>query len=705
MLTSVSRAAIAAALLSAPTLAMAQSNGALEGVVVTGAAAAPMGLTTQATTSSRLGLTPLETPASIQVISGELVRQRGDLFVTDAVTRAAGVTNAANSGNGGTGLSARGFTGVDSVKRIYDGIEMFAANGTVTFPFDSWMVDRIEVLSGPSSVMYGTGAIGGVVNVVPRKPNPNMFENSARLTYGSLDTWRGAVDSTGPIAKRLSYRVDVSGATSDGYVDRGHNSGLAVTAALRFEAASNLNFTLSDDYGLQQPMRYGGVPLINGAVSPATIGKNYNVGNGDLVYRDNMIQLKGEWAPTDKITVRSDLYTLASYRKYFAVNTFAYQPATGLVLRSSYSDLEHRVQQYGFNTVATMKDELFGLKNDLSVGFDVNRVKFRFLNPRPSATTLVDLNNSNPGLYLGGGPGTNARFTSYLKQHSVFGEDRLALTAKLSLVGGLRVDSYDVTRNDFVALLLSNGSFSPGSWRVGAVYDIQPNLAVYAQYSTATDALSSVASLSAVQQALQPTHGRQFEVGAKQSLLNGLAEWTVSAYNIVKKNLLIPDEQNPGLSVQVGQQTSQGLEASLALNLAKGLRLEANGTVLKATFDDFREVVSGVAVSRAGNTPTNVPRKAANLWLTWDPSRAWQARIGLRYVGDRFTDNANTVTAKLPAYTLIDAGVRWNVNDKHPLDLRVFNATDAVYATTASSATQWRLAAPRTVEISWTGRF
>src|SRR5690606_5226691 len=101
-------------------------------------------------------------------------------------------------------VSARGFNGLNSVMRLYDGVQMFVAAGTMTFPFDTWTVERIEVLGGPSSSMYGTGAIGGVVNVIPRQPSRER-SSRYRLTAGSNGTYRAGIDTTGPIADRWSY--------------------------------------------------------------------------------------------------------------------------------------------------------------------------------------------------------------------------------------------------------------------------------------------------------------------------------------------------------------------------------------------------------------------------------------------------------------------------------------------------------------------
>lgn len=124
-------------------------------IIVAGQRAAA--LTTPTSTGSRLGLTPLETPSSVSLVNGDTIWTRGDLTVKDAVTRAPGITTNANPGNGGTALVARGFGGQGSVLQLYDGIRLFPVAGTTTFPVDPWTVGRIEVLTGPASVLYGQG--------------------------------------------------------------------------------------------------------------------------------------------------------------------------------------------------------------------------------------------------------------------------------------------------------------------------------------------------------------------------------------------------------------------------------------------------------------------------------------------------------------------------------------------------------------------
>ncbi|MCP2935962.1 Plug domain-containing protein, partial [Salmonella enterica subsp. enterica serovar Typhimurium] len=112
------------------------------------------GLDEPASIGSNLGLTPMQTPASVDVIARDQLEIRGDVSLVDAITRAPGLSGLGHPGNGGASLSARGFTDAASVMRLYDGVRQYGGIG-VTYPFDTWSVERIEVLRGPASVIYG----------------------------------------------------------------------------------------------------------------------------------------------------------------------------------------------------------------------------------------------------------------------------------------------------------------------------------------------------------------------------------------------------------------------------------------------------------------------------------------------------------------------------------------------------------------------
>src|SRR5690606_30047787 len=213
-----------------------------------------------------------------------------------------------------------------------------------------------------------------------------------------------------------------------------------------------------------------------------------------------------------------------------------------------------------------------------------------------------------------------------------FIEDRLALTERWSVLGGLRYDHTDVARKDLVSNRSAfDRTYADIGWRLGSVYDVTPDLAVYAQYSTAADPVGGMLLLSPANSQFDMSRGRQVEVGLKQAFWAGKGEWTLAAYHIKKTDLLSRDPVNPALRAQVGEQSSRGLETSLAVSMAHGWRLEANATVLRARFDDFQEASGGAAVSRQGNVPPNVAQRLANVWVSWNFQPGWTAMAGLRY--------------------------------------------------------------------------
>ena len=660
----------------------------------------PLAIDEPSHTGSRLGLTPLETPASIEVLSGDTVRARGDVSVVEAVTRATGITATPGPGNGGTALAARGFTGHGSVMQLFDGTRLYAGAGTVTFPFDTWSVDRIEVLRGAASVMFGEGAIGGAINVVPRKPTRSPIENEALVTMGSDATRQVAFGSGGAINDMLSYRFDISHRKTDGFMVRGEAESLAVGAAVRLDVSPQLQFTLSHDEGRQSPQRYYGVPLINGRVSSLNRAQNYNLDDAEIKYRDRWTRLDAQWTPNDAVTVRNQLYRLDSKRHWRNSETYTYSAITRRVTRGDYLEIGHDQEQVGNRTDATFRHTLFGLANQVLVGFDANRIDFLHTNDSPyGGRSVVDPFVFNPGYYASPVAYT-PRYKTQTHTYAFFAEDKLAFNEQWSVVGSLRWDHAKVARADLQnAANNFQKTFVYGTGRLGVVYAPDASQSFYAQVARAADPLGSLVTTSASQAGFDLSTGKQVEVGYKRQLAEGRGAWTVAAYRIEKSKLLSRDANDPTVTQQVGKQSSEGIEATLDLALTSTLRLEANVAKLRARYDDFNEAVGKSLVSRAGNTPTGVPEEAANLWLNWRFLPRWEAEFGVRHVGPRQVDAANS--RKIGSYTVADAGVSWQANPSLKLALRAYNLADRKYAVSFSNGgNQWLLGRPRSFELS-----
>ena len=697
---------IASLLAGAPALAQdADGVIVLDEVFVSGegrGVTAGPNLNARSTAGSRLGLTPLETPASVDVISGDVVRDRGQASLAEAVTQnSTGFSFIGTPGNGLAAFSARGFTGVTSITTLYDGVRLYPGNGTITFPFDTWTVDRIEVLRGPASVLYGEGAIGGAINVVPKKPLTDTRRNEARLVVGTDGQVGVAAGSAGPINEKFAYSFDVATNHGDGWMDRGDYKNIAFSGALNWRPTDELSVTISHDGGHNQPSRYFGTPLKGaGKVEKDWIGENYNVKDGTIRFNDNITQIKAEWTPNETVSLSAVGYRVSSARRWRNAESYRWNPATKLIDRSDYIEIDHEHEQVGARADATVRASLFGRANETVVGFDVNRFTFSRLNNgpdyySPDPNLPLPPTGFDPGEYGSASPyGRDFRATT--NQYSFFLDDRLKLTDTLSLVAGLRYDHPDIEYRNSRTGAQAQATLNSVSWRAGAVYEPVANLAFYAQYSEAADPVTSILSLPPGSAGYTLSKGKQVETGVKQSLWDDRVEWTLAAYYIVKSDLLAPNPNQPSgsPSEQIGKQSSRGVEASLGVELGHGWRIDANGTILDARYDEF---FGAGGVNYKGNTPNAVPERLANLWATWRFAADWKASAGLQYVGKTYTSASNDHTR--PDVLLVNAGLQWKPTERATLDLRVKNLFDKTYAYAGGDA-QWYFGAPRTAELA-----
>lgn len=678
-------------------------------IIVTGTLENP--LVTTSPTASRLGLTPLETPASVYTVDRDSIRALGDVDFNEAVSRAPGLAQSQSPGNGTLSITSRGFGG-DSVMQLFNGVRLFPNNGSLSFPFDTWNIDRIEVLTGPASVLYGQGAMGGVINVIPKAANFERLEVDAEARYGSFQTYQAGVGVGAPIAEGLAVRADASVRASDGYVDRGNSSSVALSGAVEFRPSDAFSLVLRHDFGDQSPMNYWGTPLANGTRLDTSIReRNYNVSNGVLEFEDNRTQVDLNWKPSQSVAITAAAYRLKSWRMWENLESYFYDFDAGVVERADNYGITHDVTQKGGQANIRLDSNLGGgLLNQLVLGVDANVIDMTYghsFDTDPQADA-VDPNNFNPGTFLDT-VGLAPRYRTRTETWAIYGENRLEIAEQLSIIGGARYEWDKVERYNFVydasgqRIISETPAFAAGTqaarkfrdftWRVGAVYQPAPNLSLFAQYVTGVDALGMLTtpSTAAAQIAFTNARGNQIEAGIKSTFLNGNGWASVSVFRIVKNDLAV--QRTIGAPIeQIGQQSSKGIEAAFAVKLPAGFSINANGTILDANYDDYP---SG-AVSYTGKTPPGVPESTANVTLQYTLG-AFQARGSLRYVGKRYSNIANTI--EIPDYTIFDAGISYAMTKNVAVDFRVFNLTDEDYAIDNYGSQQWILGRPRAFEI------
>lgn len=679
--------------LALPALAQ---EAVLPAVTVTGGRENGLNLDEPSSTGSRLGLTQREIPGSVSSLDRVQIIERNLSRAQDVAIRLPGVAESPAPGNGGTSLSARGFVGHNSVAQLVDGTRLTVAAGTITYPFSTWPLESVEVLSGPASVLYGDGSIGAAVNYVTKKPQFHHTQREAMLGVGMYGAIQAGIGLRGPINDTVAYSLYIDGDKQDAYrKDQSHNR-QNLSSAIAVKLTQDLNATFMIDAGHNEDSRYFGVPLINGQLDNRLRRTSFNVDDALVKYNDRVWRSRIEYQLGSNIKLRNETYYLTSKRHWRNTESYTFNAATGRVNRGDYLEILHDQEQTGNRFDTTIDGHIAGMKNRVVVGLDWYKTKLTHTNNAPygGASTVDPFTDFDRGRFTSPTPTTPGRRTE-LETKALFAESMLDLTQRWKLVAGLRHERMDLDNRDLRTQANLSKDYDPTTGRLGVVWSVSDSLALYGQYGTGTDPLSGSLSLPNNGNVFDLTKGKQVEVGAKGSLPVIKGEWTVAMYEIKKRNLLSRDPENPAVALQIGQQSSKGVEFGLAAEPVKGLTIAANAALLRARYDEFRDAAG---ISYAGNKVIGVPERTANIWVAYRFLAVWQVGAGARYVGERQSNNANT--ASLPSYTVLDAIMNYEVERNTVVSLGIRNLANRDYALSGTGNVRWLLGEPRTVQLS-----
>lgn len=699
-------------------------------VVPNAAAPTPLNSNAVAESASRLGLTVRETPATVEVISAETMREQGYRTVSDVAQGAVGVTAGDNPAEP-SAFSMRGFTN-SQINTLYNGIKIGPQNMTSRI-MDTANLEAVEILKGPASLMSGEGAAGGAINFVTKQPHTGSVQNEADFSYDSLNSFRAHYGSGGSTnVQGLDYRFDVSRSSLNGFADDTNTKTLDVSGQLNYRISDSLKVWGAIEYREDRSKAYWGAPLVPVAFSGAhatagiisgtyiasngsnlgpitiddrTFNTNYNVLDNRNVAQEVWLRGGFELKLAPDLTLKSQAYAYGAERSWFNNEVEAFNTATNTVDRSRFY-VAHSQRLVGNITDLTWDANIAGFDNRLVTTLSSSYLDF----VRPGAANFpadsVDLVDPNRGLY---GLLTTQQQTARIDNEALSFEDRLKLTRTFSLIGGLRVEHIGLDRNstDVNGLEKTDFPFSkswaPVTGRIGYTWEAIPGLTFFSQYATGADISANNIFLLGPTRPLELTTARTYETGVKHVLWDNQAEWSFSAYDILRKNVYAAAG---GMTLNIaGRQESKGVELAGSIRLIEPLRLWGNIAYVDARYADY-DFAGG---SFSGNTPPNVPRIVANAGASWRFATAWPVELGItgRHVGDRYNSDANTVT--MNAYTVGDVyafvdipRTVFNAVDQARLTFRVRNFTDKRYAIWGDPfyPDQILLGAPRTYEVS-----
>lgn len=619
----------------------------------------------RSSTATKTNTPLIETPQSISVVG----RQQMDAQGATTLTQATQYTPGIYSGTFGNDerldyFLLRGFQANDY--GIYkDGLQLINyAFGA--FKIDNFGLERIEVLRGPSSLLFGAGSPGGMVNLITKRPTTQPF-GYVEVGGGSFDQKYAAFDIGGPAdnSGHFFYRLTGIGRQGGSQIDGVPADRVYIAPSFTYRPDGATSFTVLTSYQQDWTGVTANFLPYSGTVRPNASGliipRSLNVGDRNFNTFQRQQAFAGyefEHAIDETWTVRQNFrYSfLDSYQNSYIGNGYVDAAQTQLNRYQFLTTAKVGMFQVDNQAEARFSDGLF--QHDLILGIDYKNYTLQnnqgtnfAANPFYAAPPLNLLNPvSGPQL---GRPLPYLVETDNFSQLGLYAQDQIKLTDRLSLIGGLRYDMAETSVDD---KLNPNASSSRKdnalTGRIAMLYNFDFGLAPYVAYSTSFQPQVGRDAAVAGNPLLKPDKGEQVEVGIKFEPIGQGYFLTVAAFDLVRDNPPIPFGFQ---TTQQGRVRSRGIEGQFVANIFDGLNV-----VAAVTHYDI-EFTKSIEPEYKGTTPTNTPQTFASLFADYTipvgDLRGFGFGGGVRYVGSSFADRLNTLT--VPERVLFDATVHY----------------------------------------------
>lgn len=687
------------ALLFAAPLVVAQTSapkndGNIETVTVVGTREAGYRATT-AITANKTDSPLLEVPFSVQVVTRELIEDRGVYTFGEAVRTLPGVTSQVGFVGGNDRFRLRGFATPSNLKN--------GVRRAVFIPVDEMAnIEQVEVLKGPASALYGRFEPGGAVNLVTKKPRWER-ETAFEYTGGDFNFNRATLDTTGPINNEFAYRLNAAWQDSESFRDFVYTDQTFIAPAFAWNPSESTRVVFEAEYLDKEfgPDRgFGNSPLF----LELPIHRNFSEPYASVTNISELLSLKVEHDLNEDWMLRvvgmsSDSESDGTYIAY------GFPPLSGAggpspqVNRISRGMVDRERDTTG-QIELSGKAQLFNLEHRLLIGAEASRSREGLVTQN---VNLLPISFWNPQFgQVPGAPAGDTTFNSSQETSAIYVQDEIRLSDQWLLLGGLRYDGIDYTSQDTYVMegREGEGSDNAVSPRVGLTFMPSSSASIYASWSESF--LPDVFARMADGSVPEPSRGEQFETGIKMVLFNGRLTPTLAWFDIARKKTTISDPNDPTFtySIAAGEQQSKGWELDLPIVINDRWRLLASYTYLDAKFTDNPGLI--------GNRLANAPRDNASLWTSYDLGgnlAGLSVGTGVHYVGARQATDSNTFT--LESYIRLDANIAYvfGGDDQWRIQLNAQNLTDEGYFESGGSFVPTYPGAPRAVTASLRATF
>lgn len=689
---------------AAPATAAEPQARSLDAVQVRSDYAPYRALTVTGATKTEAPLRDL--PISARVLDHSLLEDAGVTDLAGALDMASGITKANNLGGLWDSYSIRGFTGDPNFSSDYM-VNGFNASRGYNGLRDGANTQSVEVIKGPASALYGRGEPGGAVNIVTKKP---LFDaqHSVDLSAGRFDSYRAALDSTGPLSETVAYRVNLMHKDQHSFRDTVDSDATLLAPSLLWMPTPDTTVSYELELLRIHTPFDRGVTAIDGDANrlPASrfLGEP---GDGDIDLHSTGHQvfavhgLNQTWSLQGGATYRD------SGMRGFSTEPWTLQ-ADDRTLRR-----ERRYRDYQGRDIAA-RAELLGtlgsgkVAHHVLFGIDGNRFNdSRYQLRARSAATPYSIDVLAPR-YGVAQPGRLAPITDTDERQQVWGvyaQDQIDLGARWKALLGVRYDHYQqdiANRLRATTQQASDGVISP---RAGLTVHLDDTLSLYASAAAGFRPNSGVGANG---QSFAPEKSRSLETGLKYVQPGEGLEATLAVFRIDKENVLSLDPADTSFSLPVGQMRSEGAELDLLGRLTPHLAASVGLAYTDSQVTRSSAAAMGTGLAEGRRFP-NVPRVSGNAFVNYaqplSGTRSAAVGVGVSRTGERLGSVDSNTGFVLPAYTVWRLVGHYDLSERLRLYAKVENLTDRRYAAFSYSE-QWVYpGAPRTWTVGARLRF
>ncbi|QLK63282.1 TonB-dependent siderophore receptor [Enterobacteriaceae bacterium Kacie_13] len=611
-------------------------------------------------TGSRTNSSLLATPQSLSVIGRDELNDRNVQTTTEALRYTPGVFASTSAIN--TRFDYFSIRGFDATLNgaLLDGLRSTTAQSYVRY--QPYGLESIDVLRGPSGFLYGIGSPGGVVNGVSKHPTEAPVHEIG-VQAGNHDRYQAQFDFSGPANddKTLLYRLVGVGRDSNTQFQHVPDDTGYIAPSLTWKPDSDTSLTIlaslsRDKFG--PPRSY--TPIYGTLLSNPNgkLPRNQYLDNTGL--DNHMTQANLGYELDHRF---NDIWSFHSASRYTYTDLLT-QTWSGSRLKTDMRTLDRTAYQFG------IKGKIFATDNNAKAQWDAGPV---------NGTSVLGLSYRRTGedYYLNYGaapsvdiyhPGYGGHFsasTPFASTYQTADETGVYLGNTLAIAQRVVVDVS--AREDWASVKTDNRIRNTSvvqddhhfTWRAGVTWLTDIGLAPYVSYTTS---FAPVLGTNFYGESYKPTTGKQIETGVKYQPESFDGLFTLAWFNLKQDNVSTTDPENSLNTVQTGQITSKGIEASASANLTPEFKLIAS-----YTWNSLETTKSNTPAAQ-GNTPTGMPEQMASLWGDYSiqsgPLTSLGFGAGVRYVGKTWADSANKI--RVPDYTVFDAALHYDLGELNP---------------------------------------